>query len=271
MEPEIVAERKRVDPLTGQASVIDTETTGLNTRTDRIISFGHVRLVDGKIGEKIEWFFNPGDVEIHPDALRVHGITREFLADKPPIKGYLAQIVELMVEAVVCGHNVKFDIDMINAELARHRFPPLEKFILGVFDTMKESRERWPGKPASLDALCERVGVSTAHRDKHGALTDAILCAEALVAMHREQRSFQELFAETEPVVALNEEFAEMPSILVVPASADELAAHASYLAGMSGDTPIWHSYTVAPASAAADQVDEDDEPQNAEHALVPC
>lgn len=270
MEPEIVTGKKRIDPLTGQASVIDTETTGLNARTDRIISFGHVRLVDGKIGEKIEWFFNPGDVEIHPDALRVHGITREFLADKPPIKGYLAQIVELMVEAVVCGHNVKFDIDMINAELARHRFPPLEKFIVGVFDTMKESRERWPGKPASLDALCERVGVSTAHREKHGALTDAVLCAEALVAMHREQRSFQELFAETAPAVALNEDVMEMPAVLVVPATADELAAHASYLAGMSGDTPIWHAYT-APAPAVADQADEDAEAEDTERALAPC
>jgi DNA polymerase-3 subunit epsilon len=268
MEPAGVAGKERLDPLTGQASVIDTETTGLNVRTDRIISFGHVRLIDGKIGEKIEWFFNPGDVEIHPDALRVHGITREFLADKPPIKSYLAQIVELMVEAVVCGHNVKFDIDMINAELARHRFPPLEKFILGVFDTMKESRERWPGKAASLDALCERVGVSTAHREKHGALTDAVLCAEALVAMHREQRSFQELFAEAAPAVTLNVDVTEMPAVLVVPASADELAAHASYLAGMSGDTPIWHSYTSAPA--AADEQNNVDE-HEAETTLAPC
>lgn len=268
MEPAIVAGRERFDPLKGQGSVIDTETTGLNVRTDRIISFGHVRLVDGKIGEKIEWFFNPGDVEIHPEALRVHGITREFLADKPPIKAYLAQIVELMVEAVVCGHNVKFDIDMINAELARHRFPPLEKFILGVFDTMKESRERWPGKPASLDALCERVGVSTAHREKHGALTDAVLCAEALVAMHREQRSFQELFAEATPAVALNEDTTEMPAVLVVQASPDEFAAHTSYLAGMSGDTPIWHSYTAA-SPAAADQ-DEEQAEEYAEHVLTP-
>lgn len=271
MEPAGVAGKKRLDPLIGQASVLDTETTGLNPRTDRIISFGHVRLVDGKIKEKVEWFFNPGDVEIHPDALRAHGITREFLADKPPIKGYLAQIVELMVEAIVVGHNVKFDIGMINAELARHRFPPLEKFILGVFDTMEESRERWPGKPASLDALCERVGVSTAHRKKHGALVDAVLCAEALVAMHREQRSFLELFADTAPAVALNEDATPMPAVLVVPASADELAAHASYLAGMSGDTPIWHSYMAEPAAAAADQADGDDEAVDVERALIPC
>lgn len=253
--------------------MIDTETTGLNPKTDRIISFGHVRLVDGKIAEKIEWFFNPGSVEIHPDAMRVHGITPEFLADKPPIKGYLSQIIELMVEAIVCGHNVKFDIDMINAELARHRFPPLEKFIQGTFDTMHESKERFPGKPASLDALCERVGVSTAHRNKHGALTDAMLCAEALLAMHREQRSFLDLFADAgaAPTTAPGEALPEMPPVLVLAASPDELAAHASYLAGMSGDTPIWHSYMQPAAPAAVDQDDTAGEAEEAEPALAPC
>ncbi|WP_400189811.1 exonuclease domain-containing protein [Massilia orientalis] len=268
MEPAAVATQERVDPLVGRASVIDTETTGTNVRTDRVISFGHVRLIDGKVAEKVEWFFNPGDVEIHPDALRVHGITAEFLADKPPIKGYLAQIIELMVEAIVCGHNVKFDMDMLNAELARHRFPPLEKFIAGVFDTMKESRERWPGKPASLDALCARVGLSTAHREKHGALTDALLCAEAMQAMFREQRSFLELFADTAAASALDEGAAEMPSVLVLPASADELAAHTSYLAGMSGDAPIWHRYT---AAAAVDPDEELDEQEERSGALTPC
>jgi len=273
MEPAAVATQGRLDPLVGRSSVIDTETTGTNVRTDRIISFGHVRLEDGKVTEQIEWFFNPGDVEIHPDALRVHGITAEFLADKPPIKGYLGKIIELMVEAIVCGHNVKFDIDMINAELARHRFPLLDKFIAGVFDTMKESRERWPGKPASLDALCARVGVSTAHRQQHGALTDALLCAEAMQAMFREQRSFLELFADTAPAAALDDNATEMPAILVLPATADELAAHTSYLAGMSGDTPIWHTYTAAPAAAAdqADQDDEFDEHSERDNALAPC
>lgn len=251
--------------------MIDTETTGTNVRTDRVISFGHVRLIDGKVAEKVEWFFNPGDVEIHPDALRVHGITAEFLADKPPIKGYLAQIIELMVESIVCGHNVKFDIDMINAELVRHRFPPLEKFIAGVFDTMKESRERWPGKPASLDALCARVGVPTGHREKHGALTDALLCAEAMQAMLSEQRTFLELFADTAPAASYGEALVEMPAILVLEASADELAAHTSYLAGMSGDAPIWHNYTVASAAAAVDQADEDAEAEEADRALARC
>jgi DNA polymerase-3 subunit epsilon len=154
--------------------------------------------------------------------------------------------------------------------LARHRFPPLEKFIAGVFDTMKESRERWPGKPASLDALCARVGVSTGHRNKHGALTDALLCAEAMQAMFREQRTFLELFADVAPAAALGDDVAEMPAILVLPASADELAAHTSYLAGMSGDAPIWHSYTAAPA-ALADQDVEADEHGERESSLAPC
>lgn len=248
MEPVTVACKTRLDPLVGVSSVIDTETTGLNPRTDRIISFGHVRLIDGKVAETIEWFFNPGDVEIHPDALRVHGITKEFLADKPPIKGYLAGIIELVVDAIVCGHNVKFDIDMLNAEMARHRFPPLDKYIRGIFDTMTESRGRWPGKPANLNAVCERAGVSTAHREQHGALKDALLCAEALVAMHREQRSFNDLFVDIEPSVALNECPFEMPLVMILSPFAEELESHVSYLAGMSGDAPIWHSYSQASA-----------------------
>lgn len=269
MEPANVAIEKRTDPLIGLTSVIDTETTGLDPKKDRVISFGHVRMVDGKITEKIEWFFNPGDVPIAPEAMKVHGITPEFLVDKPPIKGYLLKIVELMVESIVCGHNIKFDIDMINAELARHRYPPLEQFIAGKFDTMHDSRKRWPGKAASLDALCERVGVSTAHREKHGALTDAVLCAEALIAMHREQRSFLDVFAEGTSPVALNDIAGDMPEILVVQASAEELAAHASYLAGMNGDAPIWYSYS-APAPAAADDQGEDVERED-EPSMAPC
>lgn len=273
MEPVAVASKKRIDPLVGISSCLDTETTGLNPRIDRIISFGHVRLVDGKVAETIEWFFNPGDVEIHPDALRVHGITKEFLADKPLIKGYLARIIELVVDAIVCGHNVKFDIDMINAELARHRFPSMDKYIRGTFDTMIESRERWPGKPANLNAVCERVGVSTAHREKHGALTDAILCAEALVAMHREQRSFHDMFADSAPAVAPNEAPFDMPAVLVLVPSAEELASHASYLAGMSGDTPIWHSYSQAlePAFAKEQNTEELREAEESQENLAPC
>ncbi|MEX5747599.1 3'-5' exonuclease (plasmid) [Massilia varians] len=269
MEPTTSAIEKRSDPMAGIGSVIDTETTGLDPKKDRVISFGHVRLVDGKITEKIEWFFNPGDVPINPEAMKVHGITPEFLADKPPIKGYLLRIVELMVESIVCGHNLKFDVDMLNAELARHRYPPLEQFIAGKFDTMQDSRKRWPGKAASLDALCERVGVSTAHREKHGALTDAVLCAEALIAMHREQRSFLDVFAEDTSPVALNDIAGDMPEILIVPASAQELATHASYLAGMNGDAPIWYSYS-APAPAAADCDDEESDDEVVS-SMAPC
>lgn len=159
---------------------------------------------------------------------------------------------------------------MLNAELARHRFPPLEKFIQGVFDTMQESRKRWPGKPAKLDAVCERVGVSTSHRVKHGALVDAQLCAEVLLAMHREQRSFPDMFVDTGPTVALAGKGTEMSPVMVLAASAEELAAHMSYLAGMSGDAPIWHNYTAASA-AAVDQDNGPDELEATESAMAPC
>ncbi|OEZ66430.1 DNA polymerase III subunit epsilon [Janthinobacterium sp. HH103] len=266
MEPSVVAPIHTLDPLIGPVSVIDTETTGLNPRLDRIISFGHVRVHDGKIVDSVEWFFNPGNVEIHPDALKVHGITKEFLADKPPIKGYLAKILELLIEAIVCGHNVKFDIDMLNAELVRHRFPRLDQYIIGVFDTMAESRKRWPGKPAHLDALCERVGISIAHRTRHGALTDAMLCAESLLAMHREQRNFDALLVDELPDLGLCDAPIGFAPILVVAASNDELLSHEAYLSEM-GTTPIW---CANPETGQEEPADAANEMQYGEDTTVP-
>lgn len=244
MEATFSISEHELDPLSGLACVLDTETTGLNPKVDRIISFGYVELVDGRMGKTVEWFFNPGDTPIHPDAQRVHGITAEFLADKPPIKTYLPKIIELVVEMVVCGHNVKFDLDMLDAELARHGFGQLAQYIAGVYDTMKEAKKRWPGKPASLDAVCARLGIPTAHRTKHGALVDSVLCAEALLAMRRGQRSLLDLQATPENPMTTSE--VEAPAalapVLVQLASTEERTAHEEYLAGLAafGVTPIW-------------------------------
>lgn len=244
MEQVIVKPKYNDDPMVGRACALDVETTGVDAKRDRVISFGWVEMQEGKITDNtIEWFFNPGSVDIHPDALAVHGITIEFLRDKPPIKAYLPKIIELVIDAVVCGHNVKFDIDMINAELSRHRYPMLDQYMRGRFDTMLASRERSPGKAAHLDGVCDRLGVSRAHRNKHGALTDALLCAQVAVVMHREQRSLLDMFSTREDTPA-PAEGGEQPlsAILVVQATADELAEHDAYLADLmeNGTTPVW-------------------------------
>lgn len=244
MEPAFKIPEHDLDPLEGLACALDTETTGLNPKIDRIISFGYVEIVDGRIGKTVEWFFNPGSTPIHPDALRVHGLTTEFLSDKPPIKAYLPKIIELVVEMIVCGHNLKFDLDMLDAELARHGFGPIAQYIAGVHDTMKEARKRWPGKPASLDAVCARLEIPTAHRVKHGALVDAVLCAEALLAMRRGQRSLLDLQTAPEATQAAGPGHAPagMAPILVHMADAGEQAAHEQYLADLaaSGTEPLW-------------------------------
>jgi DNA polymerase III subunit epsilon len=242
---EQVKSTLELDPMVGLACALDTETTGLNPKVDRVISFGYVEIIDGHIGKSVEWFFNPGNTPIHPDAQKVHGLTAEFLADKPPIKQYLPRIIELVVEMIVCGHNVKFDLDMLNGELARHRLPPIENYIVGVYDTMKEAKKRWPGKPASLDAVCSRLEVSIAHREKHGALIDAMLCAQALVAMRRGQRSLldQQGTPETMAIGADQHDTFPMAPVLVLTATAQEQTEHDNYLAELraKGNEPVWY------------------------------
>lgn len=223
--------------------VLDTETTGLDPKRDRIISIGAVEVIDGSIGQSYEWFFNPGDVPVAPEAEAIHGISMAFLKDKPPIKAHLADILGLLHESIVGGHNWDgFDDPFIEAELSRNNFPSLKNFVAGSFDTVKLARERWPGQRATLDAVCERVGISAKHRIKHGALIDAMLCAQVLLVMNREQISLlgdvdqstrEELIL---PVINAN-------SMIVLKATADECREHDSYLIDMKADTqctPLW-------------------------------
>lgn len=267
MEPKRrLPPKNSMDPLLGRTNVIDTETTGTNPKTDRVISFGCVTLENGKIVKSVELFFNPGDTPIDPDAERVHGLSMQFLADKPPIKKHLADILGMLAEAVLCGHNLKFDADFLEAELRRHNFPTLEQFILGYYCTLQESKRRWPGKVASLDALCARAGVSTAHRNRHGALIDAQLCADALIAMHREQRELLDNNVGSflgAPATQDPEALGPMPAVIVLPAAPDEIAAHETVLLGMkaAGVEPIWRGYATPVSAAdctAHDQPDEE-------------
>lgn len=227
--------------------VIDTETTGLNPKTDRIISIGLVEMENGRIGKSHEWFFNPGNVAISPEALAVHGITAAFLEDKPPIKHRLPDILGLLHESIVGGHNVNFDISFLEEELRRNRFPQLKDFIAGVQDTMLMSRGKWPGKAASLDALCDRTGVSRNHRVTHGALTDALLCAETMIVMRREQICFDIFDAEPAANLVFNDQIVTpYADILAQTVSAEELATHQSYLEGMRKEASgilVWDQY----------------------------
>lgn len=162
--------------------IFDTETTGLDNRTDRIIEIGGIELFNHfPTGKTIHLFINPGDQKVHPDALAVHGITDEFLKDKPPFADVVEQILDFFGDGKWIAHNATFDMGFINSELARIGLPPILPD--RVIDTLSLARRKHPMGPNSLDALCRRYGIDNSHRTKHGALLDSELLAEVYIEM----------------------------------------------------------------------------------------
>jgi DNA polymerase-3 subunit epsilon len=162
--------------------IFDTETTGLDSREDRIIELGGIELDNHfPTGRTIHLYINPGDRKVHPDALAVHGITDDFLSDKPPFKDVAEQILDFFSGAKWIAHNATFDMGFVNAELARLGLAPIAQS--EVVDTLSLARRKHPMGPNSLDALCRRYGIDNSHRTKHGALLDSELLAEVYIEM----------------------------------------------------------------------------------------
>ncbi len=163
--------------------IFDTETTGLSPDSgDRVIEIGAVELENGfPTGRSFHVYINPGGRKVHPDALRVHGITDEFLSDKPVFEAVAADFAGFIDGARLVAHNASFDMGFINAELARlgHAPVPGER----VIDTLQLARRKHPMGPNSLDALCARYGIDNSHRTRHGALLDAELLAEVYIEL----------------------------------------------------------------------------------------
>ena len=162
--------------------IFDTETTGLDSRTDRIIEIGGIELFNHfPTGRTFHMYVNPAGQKVHPDALAVHGITDEFLKDKPPFSEVAEPMLEFFGDAKWIAHNANFDMGFINAELARLNRPPILPDM--VIDTLSLARRKNPMGPNSLDALCRRYGIDNTHRTKHGALLDSELLAEVYIEM----------------------------------------------------------------------------------------
>jgi DNA polymerase III subunit epsilon len=162
--------------------IFDTETTGLDSREDRIIEIGGIELDNHfPTGRSIHLFVNPGDKKVHPDALAVHGITDDFLKDKPGFADVVEQILEFFEGAKWIAHNATFDMGFVNAELGRLGMQPISGD--QVIDTLSLARRKHPMGPNSLDALCRRYGIDNSHRTKHGALLDSELLAEVYIEM----------------------------------------------------------------------------------------
>lgn len=232
--------------------VLDTETTGINPKLgNRIIEIGCVELYNRMLtGNNFHVYINP-DRESEEGALNVHGLTTEFLRDKPRFHEIVEQLRQYIQGAEVIIHNAPFDLGFLNHEFRLLKLPDFSTHIGGVIDTLVHAKELHPGKRNSLDALCDRYGVSNAHRKLHGALLDAELLADVYLSMTRGQNSLG--MDVEEEVVAGGELLEAVPlaEIIFLPASADEVAAHEATLAGLDKAVKgqcIW-SASLAPAA----------------------
>jgi DNA polymerase-3 subunit epsilon len=172
--------------------VIDTETTGLEAANgDRLIEIGCVEIINRiPTGREFHRYLNP-EREVHAEAAAVHGLSTQFLQDKPLFKAVVAEFLDFLGDAALVAHNAAFDLGFINAELARLHLPPLlaERMV----DTLLLARRKHPAGPNSLDALCKRYGVDNSARSKHGALLDALLLAAVYVELLGERQATLDL------------------------------------------------------------------------------
>ena len=225
---------------------LDTETTGLSAEGgDRVIEIGCVEMVARKLtGNNRHFYLNPGR-DSHPDALRVHGITTEFLRDKPQFSAVADDLLEYLQGAEVIIHNAPFDVGFLNKELELLGRAPLKTTVGSVIDTMLMAKEMYPGKRNSLDALCDRLGVDNSGRTLHGALLDAELLADVYICLTRGQEAL--LIADDEGEDANGQSLPRIDlrgiDLPVLHASAAECAAHAQMLEQLdkaSGGKTIW-------------------------------
>ncbi len=219
--------------------ILDTETTGLSVDDGhRIIEIGCLEVLNRRVtGNTLHLYVNP-ERDIDAGAVAVHGITREMLQDKPRFADIADRFLEFIRDAELIIHNAPFDIGFLNAEMKRCERGLLRDWCGGVLDTLAMARELHPGKRNSLDALCERYGVSNAHRKLHGALLDAELLADVYLAMTRGQDSLAiALHGGGESSVGAGDDPDWPPAGLrVLSARDDEIAAHDALLKAMEKD-----------------------------------
>ena len=211
---------------------LDTETTGLYANQgDRIIEIGCVELVNRKLtGNNLHFYVNPGR-DSHEEALKVHGITTDFLRDKPPFATIVGDLLNYLKDAEVIIHNAVFDLGFLDVELSLVKRDSLRSHVTSIVDTLVMAKAMFPGKRNSLDALCDRLGVDNSGRTLHGALLDAELLADVYINLTRGQDALI-MDAGGDPAVAHTRVKTDLTRLAlpVVVASALELAAHEEVL-----------------------------------------
>ena len=226
---------------------LDTETTGLSPENgDRIVEIGCVELVNRKLtGKNLHFYLNP-ERDSHEDALKVHGISNEFLKDKPKFGEIADELLEYLQGADVLIHNAPFDVGFINKELELQKRPPIKTYVNSVADTLAMAKDMFPGKRNSLDALCDRLGVDNSGRTLHGALLDAELLADVYIYMTRGQDALL-IEVEDSSDSKKRADAIDMQSLklTVISASEQDLAAHEEVLVQIdkaSNRQTLWRS-----------------------------
>ena len=228
--------------------VLDTETTGLSPDNgDRILELGCVELMHRKLtGRNFHYYINP-ERESHEEALNVHGITTEFLQDKPKFAQIVDEFLAYVKGADVIIHNAPFDLGFVNKELEFAGHPPFKEHVGQVMDTLAMAKEIYPGKRNSLDALCERLGVSNAARTLHGALLDAELLADVYINLTRGQEGLlmdQDELMDASGKPAARRDYSQLRLPVITPTE-EELLAHEGVLDLIdkaSGGKTLWRT-----------------------------
>jgi DNA polymerase III subunit epsilon len=220
--------------------VFDTETTGLDPAAGhRIVEIGCVEILNAiPTGQTFHFYLDP-ERDMPEEAFRVHGLSMEFLTGKPKFAEIAAQFLSFVGDAVLVAHNAEFDLRFVNAELAALGHPSLARE--RIVDTLALARRRHPGSPNSLDALCQRYGIDTSRRTKHGALLDAEILAEVyaeLTGGRQASLALQNRAGTALRAAARGERVVPLAPLIV----AAEWTAHAAFIATL-GEKAIWRKY----------------------------
>jgi len=229
--------------------VLDTETTGLNPQEGhRIIEIGCVELVKRRLtGKRFHVYINPDRI-IDEGAIAVHGITNQFLDDKPHFEQIVEDFIAFIKGAELVIHNAPFDVGFINHEFSRlnNKAGTVADYS-EVFDTLAYARKKHPGQRNSLDALCKRYGIDNSHRDLHGALLDAEILADVFLIMTGGQSSLldegQSVLSESSINMGVIRVSADRPALKVIRCNDEELTAHQQRLEAIvkASGTCIWN------------------------------
>jgi DNA polymerase-3 subunit epsilon len=222
--------------------VFDTETTGLDpTGGDRLIEIAAMEIINDKITDKIFHVYINPQRDVPDSAFRVHGISREFLNDKPVFIEIIDKFIDFIGDDPIIAHNAEFDLKFINEELRRARRPSLENNL--VIDTLVLARQKHPGAANSLDALCARYGIDRSRRTKHGALIDTEILAEVYLELKCGRQKSLSFSVQKE---ARKIEHTGLKTIRIETVQyvivADELSMHQKFIGNWNGKA-LWELY----------------------------